>query len=66
MKALDRLMEALPLPIIVAISLIILATWLIKELRGHSAYGHTFRDRTWIITFVLIFLVLQRGFTPVG
>jgi hypothetical protein len=55
MGALDRLMEALPFPLIVVISLIILATWFIKELRRHSAYGDTFRDRAWIISFALIF-----------
>jgi hypothetical protein len=50
MKALDKLIEVLPLPFIAAISVIILITWLVKELRNYNRYGDTFRDKSYVST----------------
>jgi hypothetical protein len=56
MKALDKLIEILPLPLIAAIAVIILISWLIKELRNYSRYGETFQDKYWIIGIIIIFI----------
>ena len=44
MNAIERLIEALPMPLIVAVAAAIVVAWLVKELRRHTRYGDALRD----------------------
>src|ERR1017187_2918222 len=44
-KSLERLIEMLPLPLLLAAAAIFSLAWLVKELRPHPAYGPVLRDK---------------------
>lgn len=44
MKALDRIVELMPIPAVVALAIICMCIWLTKELRTYPSYALTLRD----------------------
>lgn len=61
MKAIERLIEALPMPLIAAVAAAIVVAWLVKELHRHSRYGDALRD-TFFIAGLAIIAIVTSGY----
>lgn len=54
-KAIERIINILPIPVIFALSLIFVIAWLLKEIRGYESFGDVFRYSVFqISTFLII------------
>lgn len=58
MKALERLVEILPVPLLAGAALAVLLGWFIKEYRIYSQYGQVFRDPLFHSSILILFLSL--------
>ena len=58
MKAIDRILEILPLPLLAGVAALVLAAWLVKEISGHASYGPVLRDSYFQSSFVVICALL--------
>jgi hypothetical protein len=58
MKALEKILDVLPLPVVAAIAASVLAAWTIKEVRKYSGYGDILYDKYFQSVVILIVLAL--------
>ena len=58
MKAIDKIIDILPMPILAAIAAVAIAAWVIKQIKDHPSYGPVLQDPH-LQSFALIIIFVE-------